>query len=155
MFKIITIPFDRNKKGFDEEALTKFILNKQVISHHVQFFEDGTDKYWSVFLEYDPVLEKAPEKEAEGLDEPQTILLERLRAWRKERAEKDGVPVYIIGTNKELVNIVPRPRPALRPVIALHVIIHELGIASRVSILFLPSPSAVYFLIPGSYKETP
>jgi superfamily II DNA helicase RecQ len=89
-----------------EEALTKFILNKQVISHHVQFFEDGADKYWSVFLEYDPVLEKAPEKEAEGLDEPQTILLERLRAWRKERAEKDGVPVYIIGTNKELVNIV-------------------------------------------------
>jgi superfamily II DNA helicase RecQ len=106
MFKIITIPFDRNKKGFVEEALTKFILNKQVISHHVQFFEDGADKYWSVFLEYDPVLEKAPEKEAEGLDEPQTILLERFRAWRKERAEKDGVPVYIIGTNKELVNIV-------------------------------------------------
>jgi superfamily II DNA helicase RecQ len=33
-------------------------------------------------------------------------LLERFRAWRKERAEKDGVPVYIIGTNKELVNIV-------------------------------------------------
>lgn len=106
MFKIITIPFDRNKKGFDEEALTKFILNKQVISHHVQFFQDGADKYWSIFLEYDPVLEKAPEKEMDGLDEPQTILLERLRAWRKERAEKDGVPVYIIGTNKELVNIV-------------------------------------------------
>ena len=106
MFKIITVPFDRNKKGFDEEVLTKFILNKQVTSYHVQFFEDAAEKYWSVFLEYDPVLEKAPEKEMDGLDEPQTILLERLRAWRKERAEKDGVPVYIIGTNKELVNIV-------------------------------------------------
>lgn len=106
MFKIITIPFDRNKKGFDEEVLTKFILNKQVTSYHVHFFEDGAEKYWSVFLEYDPVLDKTPDKEEEGLDQPQKILLERLRAWRKERAEKDGVPVYIIGTNKELVNIV-------------------------------------------------
>lgn len=106
MFKIITIPFDRNKKGFNEEVLTKFILNKQLISYHVRFFEDGVDKYWSALLEYNPVLEKTPEKETEGLDEPQRILLDQLRVWRKERAEKDGVPVYIIGTNKELVNIV-------------------------------------------------
>ena len=45
MFKIITISFDRNEKGFDEEVLT----------NHVQCFEDSAEKYWSVFPEYDPV----------------------------------------------------------------------------------------------------
>ncbi len=45
MFKIITITFDRNKRGFDEEVLTQIILNKQVTSYHVQFFEDGAEKY--------------------------------------------------------------------------------------------------------------
>jgi len=55
MFKIITVPFDRNKKGFDEEVLTRFILNKEIISYRARFFEDGAEKFWSVFLEYDPV----------------------------------------------------------------------------------------------------
>ena len=106
MFKIITIPFDRSKAGFDEDVLNRFILNKRLKSHRVEFFQDCEDIYWSVFLEYDPVLEKPSEKETEDLDAAQTLLLERLRAWRKERAEKDGVPVYVIATNKELSSIV-------------------------------------------------
>ena len=43
----------------------------------------------------------------------------RLKAWRKERAEKDGVPVYIIGTNREFRDIVvarPETLEALKTV---------------------------------------
>jgi superfamily II DNA helicase RecQ len=111
MFKIIAIPFDRVKKTFDEAPLTGFILNKQVKSCRAEFFRNGEDVYWTVFLEYDPLLEKTPERSLEGLDEPQKMLLDRLRAWRKERAAKDGVPVYIIGTNREMVDVV-KARPA-------------------------------------------
>ena len=110
MFKIITIPFDRIRRGFDEELLNQFVLNKYIREFRTEFFQDGDDKYWTIFLEYDPVLEKTPEKNLEGLDEPQKLLLERLKAWRKERAAKDGVPVYIIGTNREMVDIV-KARP--------------------------------------------
>jgi len=30
MFKIITIPFDRHKESFDDEALNQFVFNKTV-----------------------------------------------------------------------------------------------------------------------------
>ena len=108
MFKIITIPFDSDTKTFHEDVLNKSILNKKIKTYHVNFFQDGENSYWSVFLEYDPLIEKTAEKGLEGLDKPQRILLDTLKAWRKERAEKDGVPVYIIGTNKELIDIMPR-----------------------------------------------
>jgi superfamily II DNA helicase RecQ len=110
MFKIITIPFERIKKGFDEELLNRLTLNKQVKSYRCEFFKDSEEAYWTVFLEYDPLLEKTPEQNLEGLDEPQKMLLDRIKAWRKERAAKDGIPVYIIGTNREMVDIV-KARP--------------------------------------------
>jgi len=117
MFRFITIPFDRGQKGFDDENLSKFILNKEVKSYKTAFFEDGGEKYWTLLLEYEPVLKKSREKEEEHLDEVKKALLNRLKAWRKEKAEKDGVPVYIIGTNKEFVDIVketPRTLEALK-----------------------------------------
>ncbi len=101
MFRIVTIPFDPVVKGFDDELLRQFVLNKSVSHYQAVFFEEGGNGYWSIFLEYDVLVEKGSEKELEGLDEPQRILLERLKVWRKERAQKDGVPVYIIGTNRE------------------------------------------------------
>ncbi|MBU2552403.1 MAG: HRDC domain-containing protein [Proteobacteria bacterium] len=111
MFKVITIPFDRSKGGFDEEVLNRFVLNKHVKSHRAEFFQDAQGSYWTVFLEYDPALEKPSARETEGLDDSQKLLLERLRAWRKERADRDGIPVYIIATNKELAGLV-REAPA-------------------------------------------
>ncbi|MBC8177480.1 MAG: HRDC domain-containing protein [Deltaproteobacteria bacterium] len=117
MFKIITIPFNRIQKGFDDEVLNKFLLNKKVKSHRTEFFEDGGDKYWTLMVEYDPVLQKGSKKEEEHLDESQKMLLNRLKAWRKDKAGKDGVPVYIIGTNKEFADIVkeaPKSLEALK-----------------------------------------
>jgi hypothetical protein len=43
MFKIITIPFDRLKKGFDEEILNGFVINKHILSYRSEFFLDGED----------------------------------------------------------------------------------------------------------------
>ena len=33
-------------------------------------------------------------------------MFEKLREWRKETADKQGVPVFVIGANKELEEIV-------------------------------------------------
>ena len=110
MFKIVVIPFDRHRKMFDEDTLNRVLLNKHVISYQAEFFQAGEESYWTVFVEYDPLVEKPGARETEGLDDAQKILLEKLRAWRKERAELDGIPVYIIATNKELANLV-RGRP--------------------------------------------
>ncbi len=106
MFKIMTLPFDRIHKGFDDELLNKWLSNKKLKSYQAEFFQDGEEKYWTILMEYDPLLKKSSEKHEEGLDEPQKIFLGQLKVWRKERAEKDGVPVYIVGTNKEMADIV-------------------------------------------------
>lgn len=45
MYKLITIPFDRATNGFNEEVLSKFIINKQVKSNRAEFFQDGEDAY--------------------------------------------------------------------------------------------------------------
>jgi len=109
MFKIITIPFDRKSKGFEDQILSDFILSKKIKSFRAEFFQDGTDTYWTVLLDYDPLIETASRsvkaEERENLDDIQKALFDRLKEWRKERAEKEGVPVYIVGTNKELADI--------------------------------------------------
>ena len=40
------------------------------------------------------------------------IITTRLKAWRKGQAEKDDVPVYIVGTNREFADIVRNPAAA-------------------------------------------
>lgn len=119
MFKIITVPFERNARGFEEELLNSFVINKQVKNYRAELFQDGGETYWTVFLEYDPLVERATESDTSGLDDGQKVLLDRLRAWRKETAQKAGVPVYIVATNRELCDIVktsPRSLEALKAI---------------------------------------
>ncbi len=119
MYKIITIPFDPASEGFHEERLNQFALKNRVTHYRPEFFQNGAKPYWTVFLEYDPVLEKAPSDLMSGLTQQQRQLFDHLRVWRKERAAKDGVPVYIVAANKELSDIVqlaPKSLEALKDV---------------------------------------
>ena len=120
MFKIITIPYDRIAKGFDDETLNRFLVNKQVKSHQAELFMDNGDPFWTVFIEYEPVLDKkAASPPPKPLSKEQQALYDKLKIWRKERADKDGVPVYVVATNKELSAVVtgaPKSQEALKAV---------------------------------------
>ena len=120
MFAIITIPYDRTAKGFDDELLNTFLVNKQVKSHKAEFFIDNGESYWTVFIEYEPILDKkASSPPPEPLNKEQQALFDRLKVWRKERADKDGVPVYVISNNKSLVAVAtaaPRSQEALKAI---------------------------------------
>jgi len=48
MFKIITIPFDRNTKSFDEDLLNRLVVNKQVKICRAELFHDSGETYWPV-----------------------------------------------------------------------------------------------------------
>ncbi|MFO7601956.1 MAG: hypothetical protein R6X27_19420 [Candidatus Desulfacyla sp.] len=41
MFKIITIPFDRNTKSFDDDLLNRLVVNKQVKTYRAELFYEG------------------------------------------------------------------------------------------------------------------
>lgn len=105
MFKIITIPFNTKTELFDAEDLNKFVFNKKVKNYQVQFFQNNGKSYWTVFLEYDLLVEPA-KKENQTLNEADQLFYEKLRAWRKETAEKASVPVYVISTNNQLLEII-------------------------------------------------
>jgi superfamily II DNA helicase RecQ len=120
MFAIITIPYDRTAKSFDDEVLNRFFVNKQVKSHRAEFFMDNGNPCWTVFVEYENILEKEPSSPPpQPLNREQQALFDRLKVWRKARADKDGVPVFVVATNKELYALVttaPKSYEALKTI---------------------------------------
>lgn len=70
------------------------------------FFQQEGKTYWSVSVHYE-IPGKGEVKTLE-LDEHQKLLFERLREWRKETAHKDGVPVYLIANNHQLIEMIRR-----------------------------------------------
>ena len=115
-FEIITLPFMHERQGFSAGLLNDFCLNKKIISYHTEFFNHQNRPYWTVFLEYEPILEQKTDPTAD-LTGPEQLLYQRLREWRKEKAEAQGLPVYIICTNQQLADIVknkPQTHEALK-----------------------------------------
>lgn len=116
--RIMTIPFDPKQKGFSDEDLSKFLLNKEVTSVRPEFFQRNGEAYWTLYIEYENVLEQKY-REVNMLDAPQRMLFQRLREWRKEKAEQEGIPVFIIANNRELLALVkeaPQTLEALRDI---------------------------------------
>ena len=106
VFKIITIPFHNNSQTFQDEILTNFTINKRIKNCHAKFFISEGKPYWTVFLEYDAIMGKNTDSETHGLNEAQKMLFDKLRLWRKEKADTEGVPVYIVATNREVNDLV-------------------------------------------------
>jgi superfamily II DNA helicase RecQ len=102
--RIFTLPFDPIAESFPDEIIGQFRLNKRIHKLESHFFQQEGRAYWSVAIHYE-ILVKEDSKGGE-LDEQQQLLYTRLREWRKETAEKEGVPVYLIATNQQLVDVI-------------------------------------------------
>lgn len=111
--RIFTLPFDPVLEGFPDDQIAEFCLNKRVHRLDAQFFVQEGRAYWSVAIHYDPLVGKQDNKRVE-LDEVQKLLYDRLREWRKEQAHKDGIPVCLIATNLQLLDMVRRKTREVR-----------------------------------------
>jgi len=116
--RIFTIPFDPEKELFSDEDLSQFLLNKYVKKLQSEFFQINDRAFWTVFIEYEAVV--SSEKPAsDDLNEAEQLLMKRLKEWRKDKAEKEGIPVFIIATNKQFIDVIkraPRNLEALRDI---------------------------------------
>lgn len=104
--RIFTIPFDPDNEIFPDEAISQFLLTKRLSKLQAEFFQTNGKAYWTVFIEYETILGEERKADTEGLDEAQRLLMKRLRQWRKDTAEKEGVPVFIVATNKQLADVI-------------------------------------------------
>lgn len=106
-YEIITIPFNAATKCFHADELNRFCLNKNVLNTKIEFFCDEKQQYWTAFVEYEIILENSGD-ETQGLTDAGKLCYEKLRGWRKETAEKEGLPPYVIARNSHLSEIVKR-----------------------------------------------
>jgi len=107
-FRIVTVFFDNERGVFPDNELNNFLLDKKVNNYRVEFFIHAGMPYWSVFLEYEEVEDRSVEKLTQALDERQKLIFERLKDWRKGKGKELGMPVYIIFSNGQLVELAKR-----------------------------------------------
>jgi len=103
---LLTLKFDLHRGGFPKEELEDFCLGKVIHQIQPQFFSREDEVFWSIFILYDRTTAKpSPVK---SLDKEGAKAFESLRNWRKERAQKEGFPPYLIATDKQFVEMIRR-----------------------------------------------
>lgn len=102
--RIFTFPFDEKQEAFDTTAWDNWKGKTELISHQIQFFQQEGKAYWCIFAFYQSP-EKARKSEP-AFTPAQRSAWHELKSWRKARAEKDGLPGYLIATNQQLEDMV-------------------------------------------------
>jgi len=142
MLKIITIPFDPTLGVFPDDALQAIDQQWEVLSHRAELFHHGGLAYWTALLELRPrqglAADARPGKQEpatnarpgaaeraaflrllDELDEVERARYQALLDWRAQRSIRDGVPRYVVLTNRQAMEIarrVPRTLEELRAV---------------------------------------
>ncbi len=122
LMKVFSLTFNSLTGGFDDEPLRDFMKDKEVISIRDHLFVRNEIPYLTLIVKYFPFRqeakpnvelktgEKKDESWKEGLSEVDMGLFNLLRDWRSQRCKKEGVPPYILMTNKQLADVV-KQRP--------------------------------------------
>ena len=105
--KIFTFRFSESIDGFDDKPLQEFIADKEVIEFSEHFFIHENTPYLTVLIAY-RLLAAEEKRKLDRRQDPRSELDDRekkaydaLRAWRSVRARQDGIPAYMIATNKQ------------------------------------------------------
>lgn len=133
--KLVTFRYSATLGGFDDTALVDFTRNKEVISLREHFYFVNDTPHLTCIVTYQDAIvpresieaarEIAPRPPSngarfsrrdgapdpcEGMSESERALFNHLREWRSKQAHDEGLPPYLLLTNKQFVAIV-RKRP--------------------------------------------
>lgn len=107
--RLVTVAFDPESGTFPEDPLRE--VEGEIVNVVEHFFHHGGRPHLLLLVHLEPL---PGERRPQGGDDRIQLapherpLFERLRAWRNGRAQADGVPVYTLLTNKQLVELVRR-----------------------------------------------
>lgn len=118
MIKVFTITFDSLTGEFNESPIREFLKDKEIISVSDYLFVRNEIPYLTLVVKYYPYRPEAhPGSQATGdtnwkeiVGEADMGLFNLLRDWRSSRCKTDGVPPYIVMTNKQLA-VIAKQRP--------------------------------------------
>lgn len=119
--RVFTLRFSSMLDGFDDTPLREFIKDKEVHTLRDHFFVRNDVPYLTLVVSYSqppllkpaaPVAENKPSggRHDEGwrhlISEAEVPLFNALRDWRAERCKRDGLPPYVICTNRQLAAVI-------------------------------------------------
>jgi ATP-dependent DNA helicase RecQ len=124
LVRVFTLRFDPILDRFDDGEVRDFIKDKEMLSIRDHFFVKEEIPHLAMVLTYNllrPEVETstpAPrpqdqrrEKWRELLEEPDWPLFNTLRDWRNQQVREEGIPPYVICSNRQLAAIA-HDRPA-------------------------------------------
>ena len=116
--RLVTLAFDPAAGGFPPEPLAD--LEGEIVSVVEHFFSHEGRPHLLLVVHHRPPAKARPARERRvgspggppnlraTLSGPERALYDRLRAWRNGRAETDGVPPYVILSNRQLTEVARR-----------------------------------------------
>lgn len=131
---VFTLKFDPTLGSFDDRGLRDFVKDKEILSIHDHFFTHDEAPYLAVVVTYNllrpeegkKTVPEQKEKKEEGrekwrqlLEEADWPLFNTLRDWRNGLAREEGVPPYVICSNRQLAQIAHQRPDTLQKLAAI------------------------------------
>ena len=126
LLRIFALKFNSALSAFDDTDFQAFIKDKEVLSVKDHFFVKDETPYLALVVAYragnlpETVTSSSTPQEKTRSDAWRDILEERdwplfntLRDWRNHLAQEEGIPPYVICTNRQLAFIAHRRPPTL------------------------------------------
>ena len=120
--KVLTLQFASSLGGFDDRPLADFIRDKELLEVREHFFIVHDQPHLACLVAYqdqllprtqsttiEPTREQrrpAPKSDELEIAPESRALFGSLREWRSTQARIDGVPPYVIATNRQLAAII-------------------------------------------------
>ena len=116
LIKVMSMTFDSAIGGFNDAEVREFIKDKEVVSIQDHFFVKNEVPYLAMVIKYFPFRQEAEpalapqgkreEAWRELISESEMGVFNLLREWRSKRSREEGVPPYILFTNKQLALLI-------------------------------------------------
>ncbi|CAM3654522.1 HRDC domain-containing protein [Flavobacterium saliperosum] len=93
----------------DQKRLNDFLQQVKFVKSTTHFVASEECQYWSVLLHYETpneIPEKKRPVQVADLTPGGQYVFECLKQWRTEKAERLGIPKFMVCHNSELINIV-------------------------------------------------
>ena len=109
-------PNDEGWGRGERPVINEFTKNKKVIKTESSYIKENGKNYFSIYIEYEDTNQpkstnRIPNNNYNSIEfnfenEIDKELYEKIKAWRKETALKEGIPVFLILNNSQLKQII-------------------------------------------------